>query len=68
MSIDVIWTMAASVGEKTLGLYKVEGARLTICFAAIGKDRPKEFSSEPGSGNELVTYGRAKITERKKER
>ncbi len=68
MTIDMIWKTADREGNKTRGIYKVEGDRLTICFAAIGKERPKEFSSEPGSGNELVTYERAKITERKKER
>src|SRR5262249_34506073 len=67
MTIDVIST-TTEVAKKTLGIYKLEGDRLTTCFAAAGKKRPKKFSSEAGSGNELVTYKRAKIDEPRKPR
>ena len=37
-------------GERVLGIYKLEGDRLTICRAAPGKPRPSEFKAEKGSG------------------
>jgi uncharacterized protein (TIGR03067 family) len=68
MTIDVIGTAADRVGKKTLGIYKLDGDRLTLCLSELGKDRPKQFSSEPGSGNKLVTYQRAKIPAQKEKR
>jgi uncharacterized protein (TIGR03067 family) len=37
--------------EKTiLGIYKFDKDQFTVCFAAPGKERPKEFSVKAGTG------------------
>jgi uncharacterized protein (TIGR03067 family) len=38
-------------GKTVLSIYEIDGDTLRICSAAgLGKDRPVEFSSKPGSG------------------
>jgi uncharacterized protein (TIGR03067 family) len=68
MTIDLTWTKGENEGRVALGILKIEDGLLTICLGAAGKTRPKEFSSEPGSGNRLATYERVKNTERRKGR
>ncbi len=45
-------------GEPRLGIYKLEGQRWTICFAAPGKKRPTEFAAKAGSGQNLTVWER----------
>ena len=63
LTIDLTWTKGQTEGQTSLGIYKIEGKRLMICLAAPGEARPKEFSSELGSGRRLTTYERVKTTE-----
>ena len=43
------------------GIYKFEGGRLIFCWSQAGSEtRPKEFSSEPKSGNRLMILEKAK--------
>jgi uncharacterized protein (TIGR03067 family) len=47
-------------GKTWLGIYELEGETYKVCFAPPGKDRPKEFSSKPGSGRLLQVWEREK--------
>jgi uncharacterized protein (TIGR03067 family) len=55
-TIDITFTGGEGKGGTALGIYKIEGDVLTICRAAPGKERPKEFSSNPDSGLTLMSY------------
>ncbi len=59
-TIDVIPDGGKDRGERVLGIYQLEKDRLTICMAAPGKPRPKEFKAEKGSGRSLRTFIREK--------
>jgi len=47
-------------GSPRRGIYRLEADRLTICIAALGKDRPAAFSTKPGDGQSLLVYQREK--------
>lgn len=62
-TIEVEWTSGATKDQKQLGIYKLSGDKLEICWAeASAKTRPKKFTTTPGvgSGNLLVTYKKEK--------
>jgi uncharacterized protein (TIGR03067 family) len=41
-------------------IYELKGDTLRVCWSPVGKERPKEFASEPGSGHSLVVLKREK--------
>jgi uncharacterized protein (TIGR03067 family) len=58
-TIDFIPEDGPAKGKSLLGIYKVEGDVLTLCFSAAGQARPKEFKT--GDRNTvLATYERKK--------
>jgi uncharacterized protein (TIGR03067 family) len=48
------------MGKTFLGIYELEGDTYKVCFAPPGKERPKEFVSEPFSGYTLHIWKRVK--------
>ena len=47
-------------GKTQLGIYKLDGNRLTFCVGKPGeKDRPKEFTTKAGELRSLWEFGRA---------
>lgn len=47
-------------GKTWQGIYEIDDDTHKVCFAPPGKDRPKEFTSGPGSGHILQVWKRAK--------
>jgi uncharacterized protein (TIGR03067 family) len=60
-TIDFVPDAGPAKGKTILGIYKMEGDKLTICFAGTGGDRPKEFKS----GDRMIVLA---TYERKKEK
>ena len=59
-AIDVIPDGGPDRGQHVLGIYKLEGDELTICMAAAGQPRPKEFEAKEGSKCTLRKFRREK--------
>jgi uncharacterized protein (TIGR03067 family) len=47
-------------GKTQLGIYKVNGDRLTFCIADFDAKRPTDFTAKKGSGRILTTYRKQK--------
>lgn len=64
-TIDAAFTEGPIKGMTSLGIYRLEGDKLTSCAAVPKKDRPTEFESKSGTGGWLVVYKRLKPKEAK---
>jgi uncharacterized protein (TIGR03067 family) len=60
MTIDTAVKGGTYDGKTLLGIVKVDGDTMTVCFAEPGKDRPKAFESKEGSGVVLAVHKKAK--------
>ena len=59
-TIDFLVTEGDSKDMTSLGIYEIDEKTRKLCFAAVGKPRPKEFSSDSDNRNILVTFEREK--------
>jgi len=57
--IDMIGTEGELKGKAALGIFKLDGDLLTICYVMPGKERPTAFASQPQSGAFLVAWKRS---------
>lgn len=59
-TIDVTFADGPEKGKTALGIYELTGDTYKVCIGLVGKERPKEFVSKPGSGHVLETLQRDK--------
>ena len=52
-AIDVTVLQGGSRGQVMLGIYEIKDDRLRISLASGGRERPRDFSPKPGSGQTL---------------
>ena len=58
-TIDITFVEGPEAGNTALGIFELEGDRLTICLGLVGSDRPKAFKIQKGSGHALERLRRA---------
>jgi uncharacterized protein (TIGR03067 family) len=58
--IDAVRTKGPNKGETLKGLYELTEDSFVVCFAAPGKDRPKELKADGGPGLRVLTFKREK--------
>jgi uncharacterized protein (TIGR03067 family) len=58
--LDVTFTDGPQKGQSIKAIYKLEGDTYTLCLDTIGKERPAEFASKPGTGLVLEVLRREK--------
>lgn len=58
--IDAIRTKGPHKGETMKGIYQLSEDSFVVCFAAPGKDRPKELKAEGGPGLRVLAFKREK--------
>lgn len=59
MHIDVEVMQGPDRGKTALGIYRIHGDRLEICWAEPGKPRPMAFSTKGGKASECLRLRRA---------
>lgn len=59
-TIDFTPSEGAGRGKNFLGIYEIGEQTRKLCFVESGKDRPTDFTSEPGSGRVFVVLERVK--------
>jgi len=60
-TIDFTPTEGGDAGDQHLGIYELGDETRKLCFAPPGKERPREFTSAPGSEHILVVLERVKV-------
>ena len=58
--VDETISTGPNKGKIFRAIYEIDDDQHKVCFAAAGKDRPSDFSSQPGDGRILQVWKRVK--------
>jgi uncharacterized protein (TIGR03067 family) len=56
--IDLFFTAGPENGNRSLGIYELDGDDWKLCLTVTGSTRPTKFATAPGSGHALETLRR----------
>jgi uncharacterized protein (TIGR03067 family) len=56
---DLVFDSGPQAGNRSLGIYQLEGDSWRICLGFAGNPRPASFATTPGSGHAMETLVRA---------
>jgi uncharacterized protein (TIGR03067 family) len=59
-TVDVMPSEGTRKGKKLLAIYEFNGDELKCCYDLEGKERPKEFTTKPGTQQLLIVYKKQK--------
>jgi uncharacterized protein (TIGR03067 family) len=59
--IDIAFVEGPEAGNTSLGIFELDGDRLTICLGLVGATRPAGYSTRPGTGHALERLRRASV-------
>ncbi|QDU61735.1 hypothetical protein Pan216_25980 [Planctomycetes bacterium Pan216] len=59
-SIDITHSSGRDKGKTFLGIYESNGDQTRVAFSALGKPRPKTFSTKSGTGSWVHVWERVK--------
>jgi uncharacterized protein (TIGR03067 family) len=59
-TIEVTFPEGPEASRTSRGIYELEGDTYKICIGRVGRERPEDFTSEPGSGHALQVPMRIK--------
>ena len=57
-TIDIDFIEGPEAGNRSEGIFELDGDRLTFCLGVVGASRPTDFVSRPGSGHALERLAR----------
>jgi uncharacterized protein (TIGR03067 family) len=60
-NINMNFTAGPEKGNKSLGIYELDGDNLRICLTTRGDVRPKSFAAPPGTGFALEVWKRKRV-------
>jgi uncharacterized protein (TIGR03067 family) len=63
-TFDLLFDMGPEKGNKSLGIYELDGNDWKICLGLTGKSRPKAFTTKKGTGHALETLQRESAADR----
>ncbi len=59
-AMDITGTEGPNKGKTFLAIYELDGDKLKVCYDLSGKERPKEFKTQPNTQQFLAVYKKQK--------